>query len=65
MLYSMAERSVLVPAVALDDMVALIERAAIRLYTQSDGRPDALVYALRCQARELRAHSVLDPCYSD
>ena len=58
----MTERLVLIPEVVLNDTCALVERAAIRLHTQSDGRPDALIYALRGNARELRTHSVLDPC---
>jgi hypothetical protein len=57
-----ADRLVVVPEVALDDICALAERAAERIQVMTAGPDDSLVYALRGAAREIRAHAVLDPC---
>lgn len=62
MLTAMSERLVVVPEVALDDICALAERAAERIQIMTPGPDDSLVYALRGAAREIRCHSVLDPC---
>ena len=58
----MSDRMVIVPAVSLDDICALAERAAERIQVMTPGPDDSLVYALRGAAREIRAPSVLDPC---
>jgi len=58
----MSDRMVIVPEVALDDICALATRAAERIQVMTPGPDDSLVYALRGCVREIRAHSVLDPC---
>jgi hypothetical protein len=60
--FGMTDRLVVVPEVALDDICALAERAAERIQIMTPGPDDSLVYALRGAAREIRCHSVLDPC---
>lgn len=57
----MTDRLVVVPQVALDDICTLAERAAERLNVVTPGPQDSLVFALRGAAREIRAHSLLDP----
>lgn len=57
----MADRLVIVPQVALDDLCALAERAAERINVVTPGPEDSLVMALRGSVRELRVHSLLDP----
>lgn len=60
----MTDRMVIVPEAALEDICALAERAAERIQVTSPGPTDSLVFALRGAAREIRAHSLLDPCPS-
>lgn len=56
------DRYVIVPQAALDDICALAERAAERINVTNPGHiDDCLVMALRGAAREIRAHSLLDP----
>lgn len=62
MIHDMADRLIIVPEAALDDICALAERAAERINIMTPGPQDSLVYALRGAAREIRVRSVLDPC---
>ena len=59
---AMADRLVIVPQVALDDLCALAERAAERINVMTPGPEDSLVMAIRGSVREVRVHSLLDPC---
>jgi hypothetical protein len=58
----MADRYVIVPQAALEDICALADRAAERIQVMTPGPDDSLVFALRGAAREIRVHSLYDPC---